>query len=578
MLNRSARLFEPVSSAYARYLGGTLVRQILIVASGYALVELLEIVRPGGHSPLWMFVVALLAFDGLLLALDLALGLFFVERVSLPLFQRLRSGSLTKILSMPLEWHNRQNTNELVSKLNIGVGKFVQTGETLGRELAPALIRTLLSVCPLLIFSPLTAPVLLVALLVFLWLTWRECQERKGYRSSRFEDYAHDSGMFTECIGYVQPITQFGQTHRVLREYDAIQQRIIQQGREEVKVSNRFARRRSTVLSCARRLCQGVWLWQYQSRKLDAPMVMYLNTLTEEVISSFWTYAGVLDRLFDGLEPARTIANLMDEQPSLLSNPGLAEVPAPEHLGVELDNVRFGYPRGPAVIDGLSLTIEPASIVGIAGKSGIGKTTLQQLLSRTYEAQSGAIRIGGRDVRDWPLNQLRNLFATVSQNGGVFFSNTTIGDAIRFAYPEARFEEVIDAAHCAAIHADIEAMPKGYATVLGPQGVQLSKGQQQRLSLAQALIALRGDRKILILDEFTSALDAQTEHEILTNLRRRLEGKTVIIIAHRLSTLSKLADKLIVLDRGRVIEEGTHHELTARDQRYAELLRLQSPA
>jgi ABC-type multidrug transport system fused ATPase/permease subunit len=268
----------------------------------------------------------------------------------------------------------------------------------------------------------------------------------------------------------------------------------------------------------------------------------------------------------------------MDERPSLLPNTELAEVPLPEHIGIELENIRFSYGTGPEVLDGLTLTVEPASVVGIVGRSGIGKTTLQQLLSRTYDIESGAIRIAGRDVRYWPLNQLRNLFATVSQNGGVFFSDTTIVDAIRFARPEARLDDVVEAATCAAIHSDILAMRDGYSTVLGPSGVQLSKGQQQRLALAQALIALRDDRKILVLDEFTSALDAHTENQILSNLRTRLAGKTVIVIAHRLSTLSKLADKLVVLDRGRVVEEGTHQELAARNLRYAELLRLQGTA
>ncbi len=177
---------------------GTVVRQILVVAGGFALVKLLEFIRPGGHSPIWMFLVALLAFDGLLLALDLTLNLFFAERVSLPLFQRLDPCSLTKILSMPLEWHNRQNTHELVSKLNTGVGKFVQTGEVLGREMVSASsqpsFRSARFSC-----SALYRPLLLAALVVFLWLTWREYRARQQYRSSRFEDYARDSGMFTNA-------------------------------------------------------------------------------------------------------------------------------------------------------------------------------------------------------------------------------------------------------------------------------------------------------------------------------------------------------------------------------------------
>jgi ATP-binding cassette, subfamily B, bacterial len=576
MLFRSARLLKPVVPACGRHLCGTFVRQILVVAGGYSLVQLLRVVRPGGDSPLWLFITALLAFDALLLALDLRLYLYFAEQISLPLFRRLRSGTLAKILSMPLEWHHRHNTLELVSKLNTGVGKFVQTAEVLGRELLPAIIRTSLSLVPLLIFSPVTAPVLLAALLGFLWLTYTENQRRNPYRSSRFEDYARDAGMFTECIQQVQPIVQLGQTGRVLRDYGALQNRIVQLGREEVEVANRFAKRRNTVLSIARRVSQGVWIWQYQAGKLDAAMVMYLSMLTDELIGSFWTYASVLDRMFEGLQPARTLTQVMDETPSLASAPGVAPVIVPEQIGIDLVNVTFGYAGGPAVLDGLNLRIEAASVVGIVGKSGIGKTTLQLLLSRGYDVQGGAIRIAGRDIREWPLDQLRGLFATVSQNGAVLFSNTKIVDAIRFARPEATLDDVIEAARCAAIDVDIESMPGGYATVLGPDGVQLSRGQHQRIALAQALIALGDDRKILILDEFTSALDAYTEHQILLNLRTRLRGVTVIVIAHRLATLSKLADKTVVLDRTGVVEEGTHRELVARNHGYAELARLQS--
>jgi ABC-type multidrug transport system fused ATPase/permease subunit len=331
-------------------------------------------------------------------------------------------------------------------------------------------------------------------------------------------------------------------------------------------------------LSMTKRVCQGIWLWQFQVGHLDAPMVMYLNFLTEEVINTFWTYAGVLERMYEGVEPARVLVNLMEETPAIRSAPGAAPVQVPDVVSIELRKVSFGYDKDSKVLEDLSLTVEPGSVIGIVGRSGIGKTTLQHLLSRTYDVQSGSVSIAGVDVREWPLEQLRGLFASVTQHGGVFFSGTTLLDALRFACPDASYAQIADAARCAAIHDDIVRMPDGYGTVLAAGGLNFSKGQQQRIALAQALLSLRDDRKILILDEFTSALDSQTEQQILHNLRLRLRGKTVIIIAHRLATLSRLADRIVVIEDGAIAEEGSHTELMSRGNRYAHLVQLQNVA
>jgi ATP-binding cassette subfamily B protein len=217
-------------------------------------------------------------------------------------------------------------------------------------------------------------------------------------------------------------------------------------------------------------------------------------------------------------------------------------------------------------------------VVGIVGKSGAGKTTIHHLLSRMFEPQHGRILISGTDIRAWPLEQLRGVFSSVSQNGGVFFTNVTIADAIRFARPAARFRDVVQAAKCACIHQEIARMPKKYQTRIGQHGVTLSKGQQQRLALAQALIAFDEQRKVLILDEFTSALDSETEGRILANLEPWIEGKTVIIVAHRLSTLRKIADRIVVLDQTGVVEDGGHAELISRNGWYAEMAKLQAIA
>jgi len=153
-------------------------------------------------------------------------------------------------------------------------------------------------------------------------------------------------------------------------------------------------------------------------------------------------------------------------------------------------NIHFSYRHGKEVLRGFNLSVKPGSTVGIVGRSGIGKTTIRQLLCRMFDAQQGHILISGSDVRHWPLEQLRGVFSSVSQEGGVFFSRTSITDTIRFGRPEATFREVVEAARCACIHDDIVRMPEKYRTRIGQRGVTLSKGQQQRMALAQALVAL----------------------------------------------------------------------------------------
>jgi ABC-type multidrug transport system fused ATPase/permease subunit len=575
--SRCVALLRPVQSDYQKYLAGTAVRQLLLVLGGFSLVWLLRMAQPGSTHPLWALIGALLAFDIGVAAIDRFLGVFFATNVSLPLFRNVRIASLEKVLAMPMEWHHANNPVEFVSKLNNGAGKVVQTAETLGRELLPALIRTSLSLVPLLWFSALTTPFVIVGLAAFLYQTARENRERQRYRASRHEQYARDSGLFTECVQNVQALVQFGQTDRILRQYENLQGDIIDEASAEIQISHRYASMRAILISAIRRISQGVWLWQFQQGRLDAAMVMYLNFLTDELIGSFGTYAGVLERIYEGIEPARTVAALLDEESQDHPPASGTLTNVPREVAVELKNVDFSYRNGTKVLHDVNLRIEPGTVLGIVGGTGIGKTTLQHLLSRVLDVKQGEVVIAGKDVREWPVRQLRSLFVSVSQNGGVLFSHSSVLDTIRFGRRGATMADVIEAAKCACIHADIERMPQGYETVLGPGGVHLSKGQQQRIGLAQAVLALR-DRKILILDEFTSALDSRTEQQIIDNLKPLLEGKTVIIIAHRLATLRKLADRIVVLERGSIVEDGSHKELVSQGARYAELVRLQTIA
>jgi ABC-type multidrug transport system fused ATPase/permease subunit len=578
MLPQFWHLLSPFRREYTRYIAGIVVRQGLLVAGGYSLVWVLRACTHYAQVPTWAFIAALFVFDTGLLRLDLLLNAVYAKRVSYPLFGLLRCRALSKMFEMPLEWHIQRDSGVLAGHVNNGVGKVVQTAEALSRELAPALIRTGLSLIPLLWLSPLTTPCVLAALGVFLWQTQKENLARRPFRRSRYENYARDHGLFSECMQYVQPVVQFGQTGRILGTYEDVQQEIIREGREETDIGTRYGWKRNLLLSLTKRLCQGLWIWQFRSGSLDIGLVMYLNMLTEDLLNSFWSYAALIERVYEGMEPTRVLLKMFDETPDIRDSEDAQAVHIPTSVGIEIEDLSFTYEGGEHVLKNFTLSVEPGSVVGVVGRSGVGKTTLQHLLSRLLEAQDGRILISDQDIRHWPLEQLRSLFSTVSQNGGVFFSNSTILDTIRFARPHASWSEAVAAAKAACVHEDILRMSDGYHTKIGRAGVTLSKGQQQRIALAQALLALDGNRRIIILDEFTSALDAETEERVLRNILPLLRGKTVILIAHRLATVRKLADKIVVIDREGVIEAGSHAELIGSGGWYSEMARLQATA
>jgi ATP-binding cassette subfamily B protein len=242
-------------------------------------------------------------------------------------------------------------------------------------------------------------------------------------------------------------------------------------------------------------------------------------------------------------------------------------VPGPGR--VRFENVRFAYPGRPPVLNGFDLTIEPGQRVGLVGFSGAGKSTVLALLQRFYDVEGGRITIDGQDVREVTQDSLRADMAIVPQDISLF--HRTVQENIRYARPEADGSAVLAAAEMAHCRSFIEALPDGFATMVGDRGVKLSGGQRQRLAIARALLK---DAPLLLLDEATSALDTESELAIQSALDRLMRGRTVIAIAHRLSTLRSF-DRIIVMDRGRIIDDGSPTELAARPGPYRELLRKQ---
>jgi ATP-binding cassette subfamily B protein len=261
------------------------------------------------------------------------------------------------------------------------------------------------------------------------------------------------------------------------------------------------------------------------------------------------------------------VYELIDTGPTIGERPGAHELPADADASVEFDDVTFGYgPDAPPVLDGFRLRIDPGETVAVVGTSGSGKSTLSMLLPRYYDVTGGAVRVGGHDVRDLTLGSLRAAIGLVPEDSFLF--SDSVRENIAYGAPEATDEQIEAAARAAQADGFIRALPDGYDTAVGEQGLTLSGGQRQRIALARAILT---DPRLLVLDDATSAVDVRVEHEIHEALRGVMAGRTTLLIAHRLSTLS-LADRIAVLDRGRLVDTGTHEELTGRCALYRRLL------
>jgi ABC-type multidrug transport system fused ATPase/permease subunit len=229
--------------------------------------------------------------------------------------------------------------------------------------------------------------------------------------------------------------------------------------------------------------------------------------------------------------------------------------------------VTFGYDADRPVLRELELAVAPGTTIAVIGRTGSGKTTLASLIPRFYDPQDGRVVLDGVDVRELRLADLRGAIATVAED--TFLFSTTVAGNIAYGRPGATREDVIEAACKAQAHDFIEALPKGYDTIVGERGLTLSGGQRQRLSIARALLV---DPRVLILDDATASVDASTEARIRRALETVMEGRTTIIVAHRLSTIA-LADEIVVLEDGRVAARGRHQDLVDTNPVYAEIWR-----
>ena len=311
-------------------------------------------------------------------------------------------------------------------------------------------------------------------------------------------------------------------------------------------------------------------------------MLAYRDGLSVEDIVSFLLYlslfyapvtglATLLENMQQSLAGAERVMDILDAPQEIRDAPDAKPL---ENVRGEIafDHVSFAYEEGIPVLEDVSFHCEPGKMLALVGPTGVGKTTLTQLISRFYEPDSGRILIDGQDIAGVTLDSLRSCIAPVLQD--TFLFNGTIAENIGYARPDATPEEIMDAARAANIHDDIMQMPDGYDTAVGERGLRLSGGQKQRVAIARAILR---QSPIIILDEATASVDVETERQIQKAVSSISGKRTIIAIAHRLSTI-RGADQILVIEHGKVTERGTHNELVALGGSYARMNEIQNSA
>ena len=562
-IRRLLPYLRPHRRAIMIALGAAVVGSACQAAAPLIARQILDNVILHHRSPLAPWLGALIGI-GVLTFLAAHLRRYQGGRVALDVQYDLRNAMYDRLMELDFSSHDRMPTGQLVSRANSD-STLVQGLLAFFPNVSGNLLLLVSSLVIMVVLSPLLAVVSLIvapALLVVSYqmrsqifpATW-DGQQKEGEVAQ----------IVDEDVNGVRIVKAFGQERRELLRLTASAQRLYGSHMRAVRLQARYQPVLQALPTLGQVAVLGLGGWLALHHQITLGTFLAFSTYLTSMMSPARMLAGMLTIAQQARAGMERIFDLLDSRPSIEDAPDAWELPRIEGQ-IQLRQVGFGYEEGAPVLRSLNLTVAPGETVALVGPSGAGKSTVAALIPRFYDIDQGSILIDGHDVREIALGSLRGQIGVAFEESFLF--SATIRHNIAYGRPDASQDEIEAAAQVAQAHEFILNLPRGYDTVVGERGLSLSGGQRQRVALARALLI---DPRILILDDATSAVDSKVEEAIHRGLRQVMRGRTTLLVAHRQSTLG-LADRIVVVDQGKVADQGTHEELMQRCVLYRLLL------
>ncbi|PIY96685.1 MAG: hypothetical protein COY66_03510 [Candidatus Kerfeldbacteria bacterium CG_4_10_14_0_8_um_filter_42_10] len=488
--------------------------------------------------------------------------LYEVERYLLTRAQK-------KLVELSLGYHEKENTGSKISKIQRGVDRILELIGNLYWELIPTAIQVIVTFVFLLFLNWQISLVFLSVVPIFILLTF--WMNKKAYplriRRHYLEDVAY--GKMGQSVININTVQSYAQEKREFKEFKHLRDWILRIGKKEYGIILNLNLFREMAIDIGRILVLIASVYLVIKGRVSVGSLVLFLTLSEKTYFSLFRISRIYDRVSDASAAVNRLLNLMGKESEIKDNPKAK--PVIDLKGeVIFDNVSFHYLSKEPVLKDISFKVSPGQTIALVGPSGGGKSTIVKLIFRHYDSVKGRILIDGENIRNLKLSDYRQFLGYVSQDVEIF--DDTIKNNIAYGKKEANMREIKKAAKKAFADEFINRFENGYDTTVGERGIKLSGGQKQRIGIARAILR---QPKIMVFDEATSNMDTISERLIQKSIEEMARDTTMIVIAHRLSTI-RHADRILVIENGRLTEEGNHEELKKQGLLYAKLLSLQA--